>query len=280
MSITIEYFAPSEALRDVVTFHYVLRSTVPRHAEPLSALLGQLIWVLEGGARYDFVGGRAALQPCSLVGPMNAGVGLEMDGPAVSVGCGLFPLGWSMLVRAGAAALADSIVDSRLVLGPSAGRLWQRLQETPIDAAKADLLDGYLRRRLVDTAAERPWRVAATDAWLVGTERDSAVLADTLGVSRRQAARVALDSHGANPRLLALKYRTLRAAAALATGRGMRWTEVAEAEFADQSHFIRDFHRFVGTTPGAFVQGRAALMREATRQRWRSGVRNPLALWS
>ena len=72
-----------------------------------------------------------------------------------------------------------------------------------------------------------------------------------LGVSARQVERLTKRIYGAPPKLLARKYRSLRAASLIGTSQ-LHWSEAAGDAFFDQSHFIRDFKRFTGLTPSQF----------------------------
>jgi methylphosphotriester-DNA--protein-cysteine methyltransferase len=99
-------------------------------------------------------------------------------------------------------------------------------------------------------------------------------------VSQRQTTRIAAASHGASPKLLATKYRILRASALLATGQATDWRDAGGDDFVDQAHFIRNFRRFVGQPPAAFNANDARLARLVMRAKWDAGARSPLALWS
>ena len=58
--------------------------------------------------------------------------------------------------------------------------------------------------------------------------------------------------YGSPPKLLARKYRALRASIALAKG-GSNSEALADGGFYDQSHFIREIKAFTGVTPRRFA---------------------------
>jgi methylphosphotriester-DNA--protein-cysteine methyltransferase len=87
------------------------------------------------------------------------------------------------------------------------------------------------------------------DEWLeahLNPQVDDLVAATRL--SRRQVERLCKRLYGAPPKLLARKYRALRAAVVLAKGEACT-AELVEQGFYDQSHCIREIKRFTGITP-------------------------------
>jgi AraC-like DNA-binding protein len=78
-------------------------------------------------------------------------------------------------------------------------------------------------------------------------------LGGALSVTRRQLERRFLDAVGMTPKTFAQVVRFQRVLAALGGARP-RWADVAAAcGYHDQAHLIRDFRRFTGTTPSAFL---------------------------
>ncbi|AKF06398.1 AraC family transcriptional regulator [Sandaracinus amylolyticus] len=81
-------------------------------------------------------------------------------------------------------------------------------------------------------------------------------LATTLRTSERQLERRFAAVVGLSPRRYASLRRFERALSAASAG--TRLTEVAlDAGYYDQAHFNRDLRRFLGTSPGAWLRGRA-----------------------
>lgn len=85
-------------------------------------------------------------------------------------------------------------------------------------------------------------------------------LADGLGVSRQHLAAQFRDHVGLPPKLFAriCRFRAARAAALAAPGApALDWTSLAlDCGYFDQSHLIRDFHDFTGTSPDAYIAPR------------------------
>ena len=102
---------------------------------------------------------------------------------------------------------------------------------------------------LAQEAAGHAEVARAIDAWInasASPEVDDLVSAT--GLSRRQVERRTKALYGVPPKLLARKYRALRAAVTLASGAAIG-EALAEGGFYDQSHLNREIKQFAGLTP-------------------------------
>lgn len=94
-----------------------------------------------------------------------------------------------------------------------------------------------------------------------------ATVAVDAGLGRRQLERRFADAVGVGPALFASILRFRRVFDVLERDAAAPWTEAAlAAGYFDQSHFIREFRRFVGCTPTEFVASARGLS-EALAQR-------------
>ena len=87
------------------------------------------------------------------------------------------------------------------------------------------------------------------DTWLEDSqspEIDDLIAAT--GLSRRQVERKCNAIYGAPPKLLARKFRALRAAVAM-RGSDLSFDDAVGHGFYDQSHLIREVKQFTGLTP-------------------------------
>ena len=82
-----------------------------------------------------------------------------------------------------------------------------------------------------------------------------AAVARELGLSERQLERRLLTRTGLTPKRYASLRRFERAASALNGAESLAQLAL-EAGYYDQSHFIREFSRYAGTSPGRFVRGK------------------------
>ncbi|MCC7265963.1 MAG: helix-turn-helix domain-containing protein, partial [Caulobacteraceae bacterium] len=175
------------------------------------------------------------------------------------------------------------LVDGEDLWGRAAvDRLVDRLLACTDDAGLAAELEAFLSDQLRRPPAGSLASASATvDDWL---ERSAHLsldrLMDQVGVGARHLRRLTLQTHGMSPKMLAMKYRALRAAASFVVSD----TTDLEAEacflFADQSHLTRDFRQFLGWTPGAFAGAPASLAAATLCGRRRAGATRPLVLLS
>ena len=84
-------------------------------------------------------------------------------------------------------------------------------------------------------------------------ERQIAAITRALGISERQLERRFRDRVGMSPKRFASLRRFERAVQIAAASRSLTHAAV-EAGYYDQPHFIRDFRRFAGMTPGAWLR--------------------------
>jgi AraC-like DNA-binding protein len=248
--IALEYAVPPADLSAFVTVFYLFRADVPRFEDVERADHAQFRLKLNGGAAtYRFADGTEQSGPdTQIVGPTTGATHVTVEGPVRVFGAGLQPAGWAALMRVDASALANRVFDAAELLGPAVKSLAGRLcDETSIDAMTAIAAD-YARDLLAGIDRSRFGFAEAVDAWLAGSASpDMEDLVDATGLSRRQLERNCKSLYGAPPKLLARKYRALRAARALATGASP--ADLLDHGFYDQSHLIREVKQFTGVTP-------------------------------
>ena len=95
------------------------------------------------------------------------------------------------------------------------------------------------------------------------------------GMSIRSVERMTKHFYGVSPRMLARKYRAVRAAAALARGESLDEAQVGDA-FYDQSHLIREIKRFAGATPSQLATPSPYTVATTTGRKSLAGKVSPL----
>lgn len=81
--------------------------------------------------------------------------------------------------------------------------------------------------------------------------------ARSLGVSERRLLQVFREDMGLSPKLWSRVQRFQRAAAALHSGRSIRWEQLAlNCGYYDQSHLSNDFRAFSGVDPTTYYERR------------------------
>jgi AraC-like DNA-binding protein len=132
---------------------------------------------------------------------------------------------------------------------------WQPIAEALARAgtfeARCQAVNRALRARL---PSARTVAIAPLLRWLEQLEQPPRVeaLAQQAGLSARTLERRFLDALGVGPKQH-LRFVRFERSRQLIARRGLTGAEIAaEAYFVDEAHFIHEFRRFSGLTPGAF----------------------------
>jgi AraC-like DNA-binding protein len=275
--IALDYAVPPADLSAFITAFYLFRANVPRFDDVERADHAQFRFKLDGGAAtYRFADGTEQPGPeVQIIGPTTGPMHIGVDGPVRVFGAGLQPAGWAALMGVDASALANRVFDAAELLGPAVTVMAEALRAETALSAMAAIASDYARTLLGGINRSRFAFAEAVDAWLADSASpDVQELVRATGLSRRQLERNCKSLYGAPPKLLARKYRALRAAHALAGG--ALPADLLDEGFYDQSHLIREVKQFTGMTPkqmhdhpGILAQltmtGRAALAGQVPR---------------
>jgi len=249
--IQLDYRVPAIDLQPYVTLFYHFRANVVLFEDVERADHAQLRFRLSGGsADYTFPDGSA--QPCApnhIVGPTSGAIRTRAAGPLEVIGMGLQPAGWAALLGIDASALLNRALDGEPLLGRGMALAADAMRAAPCTDSKVAIAEAFVRDAIAGADTRAALFAREIDAWLadsVSPEIDDLVA--TTGLSRRQVERRCNALYGAPPKMLARKYRALRAAVALASGSATLDTLIGDG-FYDQSHLIRELKQFTGLTP-------------------------------
>jgi AraC-like DNA-binding protein len=178
------------------------------------------------------------------------------SGPIHLFGAGILPAGWGALLGFEASTLVNRVIDATHLFGNALNDVMaDALRAAPIAGGEGRHRQSALARMpagAADSARPRSDFTRVVDEWLAA----SIAHARQVGASRRRgsACRAARSSasarryYGAPPKLLARKYRALRAAVALVS-ESQSVDDLIARGFYDQSHLIREVKQFTGHTP-------------------------------
>lgn len=166
----------------------------------------------------------------------------------------LLPLGWARFLGLRANEFADywEVIGEDSPFSDFAPLLEcdRRHQSLPKVAARIDkhllsMLDRPARREEVIYKAHRA---------LLDPEVNSVgALAEQTGIGVRALERLSLATFGFSPRLLLRRQRFLRSLGQFMLDPSLAWIDTLDSQYVDQAHFIRDFRRFMDTTPSAYA---------------------------
>jgi len=277
--IELDYVVPPPDLADYVTLFYDFSADVPLFEDIERADHAQLRFRLSAGSgSYRFADGTEQDAPdVHLVGPTSGATCVRAHGPLALFGLGLTAAGWAAMVGVDASTMLNRVIDANLVLG--AGRLdavAAAIRLAQGVAARAALAEALVRD-LIRGGVRQAMFVQHVETWLAATPSpEMACLIGTTGLSRRQIERKCNTLYGFSPKLLARKYRALRAAVALVAG-DESVSDAVDRGFYDQSHMIREIKQFTGLTPRQICAEPGVLARLTISQRLAlGGVVGPL----
>jgi len=267
--IRLDYAVPQANLADYITLFYLFEADTPLFEDTERADHAQIRFRLNTrGAEYCFPDGSVqSAMGIHIVGPTTGAVKVRAEGPVRVFGAGITPCGWSALIGAGASTMINRVFDAGALFGPALDGAAERLAALDDVADMARIAAPLIEALVSRDEGEALGFVGAVDAWLAGNHSpDLDALTATTGLSRRQVERKCNALYGAPPKLLARKYRALRAAVALAAGTASL-DEVIDRGFYDQSHLIREIKQFTGLTPRQIAADPPLLSRLTIAQR-------------
>lgn len=255
--VALEFVVAPECVADHISLFYHFRADGPCFRDTERAGLAQLRFRLgTGTATYSFADGNVQdAARYHVIGPTSGASHVRADGDVVHVfGMGITPAGWAAMIGTDASSLLNRTIDATELFGEHRiNAVADELRAAPDTAAMVEI-----GRRLVHSIISDPQRhqvsaavafMRQVDAWLAASASpDVEALACATGLSRRQIERRCNAVYGAPPKLLARKYRALKAAVALVSG-GAKIDDLLECGFYDQSHLIREIKQFTGLTP-------------------------------
>ncbi|MES2754296.1 MAG: helix-turn-helix domain-containing protein [Pseudomonadota bacterium] len=250
LTVELQFVVPSADLADHITLLYHFCAELPHFADTERAGHAQLRFRLRGdNSRYRFAdGSEQTVGAIHLIGPTTGSTLSSADGPIEVIGLGLTPAGWAALVGSDASAMVNRAVDCG-TLFDDIDTVASQLQNAADVAGKVAVAEAFIRHAAGAAAGDVVEFARLVDVWLAGaTSPALEALEAATGLSRRQVERRCKVLYGAPPKMLARKYRALRAAVAVVAD-GENLDDLLARGFYDQSHLIREIKQFTGCTP-------------------------------
>lgn len=276
-SIKLRFALPSERLRPYVTTYYrtdvICSPRAPWLEDALHPEWANLRFLAAG--RTQSVIGPGEPRRCpdfTVTGPTSRAMRFRM-GSGYSWGIGLLPLGWARLFPASANDYADRFVDGAndpqfAAFAPLAGALMQGGGDY---AAELAIIERHMDR-VLDAAAPADYAheaaIVALNSALVDPDMLTVTdLASRLGMTVRSVERLSARAFGFPPKLLLRRQRFLRSLARFMLDPSLTWLGALDCHYHDQSHFVRDFRRFMGMSPSAYGRADKPLLAAAAQAR-------------
>ncbi len=187
-------------------------------------------------------------------GASTRGFAPDPDNEVFIIGAHFKPGGAYPVLGFPVSEIADSHVDLSAVLGAPAETLRERLCEARSDSERFCLLEEALARRIDDSSGNH-YAVAAALEMIAKSPSSPRVrnTAAELGLSQRRFIEVFKTEVGMTPKIYSRIHRFQRARNAMRQG-STDWSQFAlEYGYCDQSHLIREFVEFSGSTPTGYI---------------------------
>lgn len=241
-------FRPAEgALMPCVESFYLYRHDAKQIDGVERVDLGQIRFMLKGEGYRTFADGHSEPSRAVMInGAGTAAATYHVDGPFHCFGVSLRAIGWKALIGLPAHALGNRIVDGVEVFGPECHALLERLRALDTLEAMIAEIEPFLLARRRPVPKSHLALARAAREWAASGATDVASFYAMVPMGERQATRLCNEYFGGPPKLLARKFRAIRAAMAIYQ-RGDPG-EAADA-FFDEPHMIREIRRFTGHTP-------------------------------
>ncbi len=255
-------------MQELVSTFYLFFADIDESKQSERADRAQLRFLLQGSGGYEFHDGvYLESAPVTIIGPTTGPTMGHIKGPLEIFGIGLQPAGWGSLMGSEAARYTNRLVDAASIFGDGVMETHAAIDAAETLAEKAAIGEAFARELLKNAESSPIWFTRVVDEWLTGSASpDINDLIERSGLSKRQVERMTKRFYGAPPKLLARKYRALRAASLLVRKDGDD-EEPLEDAFYDQSHLIREVKEFTGMTPGKMSKAPDTLAREVAAQR-------------
>ena len=210
----------------------------------------------------------------------SAVVPREGEGEQTSFGINLTAIGARLLLPFQIQELEKYYYYDMSDVFPEWEVLFARLSDAPSFSARISLVEEAITNRI---CWDRPNRAIVGEFVRAVVRRRGSIrvslVADECGLSPRQLQRLTLDTLGVTPQKYGRIVRFLYACAHLQSGQLDMVSLACALEYADQSHFIRDFKLFSGRTPSQFVQNKTTTyFGHETRMYPTSPCENPVRL--
>jgi AraC-like DNA-binding protein len=253
--IEVDYIAPPVELSPYVSAYYLFKTDEAEMEDLERADIAQFRIILEGEGEIEFGdGNRQAMLPVSIMGPRTKASRVHVKGPARLFGVGLLPAGWAAFTRLPADKHVNRILDGVEIFGERVLETANKLKSMTVLAEMAELMNKGAPHFAESAQSVPHWFIRVVDQWLEARlSPEIGDLESATNLSRRQIERLCRQLYGSPPKLLVRKYRALRTASAIASGKG-DWQDFIDEAYYDQPHCIREIKEFIGITPSAVRQ--------------------------
>lgn len=252
----VDFILPAQPLRRYISTYYFL-NTGPDETEREDFLYPEWATVrftLQGQATGNTVGLAPLNIPAdSVTGPTGKAALVRFRNVNL-VGFGLMPLGWHRMIGCPADRWANTV--SAVDAAPEFSLLAQLRRE--IDGVTNPEQIAALFDHILLQAIGHPDPLEADIMGIHQAIADPEIsnvadLSKATGMTTQQLERLSRRIFGFPPKLLLRRQRFLRTLAKVMQQPDLKWSDALDRQYFDQAHFNREFHQFMGMSPGQYL---------------------------
>ena len=251
-------YKPSGTLANYIECYWICRDPFITMA-PLERLIpgGRTEMILNFGHPMQFLApdelsDGKAISHAHIMGQRNRIYYAKQNGDTDLLGVRFKPGGISAFTKLPVSDLLNQIIPAEYVLGTSIKDWEGRLAEKKNDADRIYLLDGLIMQIAKDTTAE--WTSVSNAVEIIRKSNSISVnaLCNESGSYYKKLERAFLKYVGYTPKNYCRIVRFNRAIRQMHVNKKSLTSVCYDCGYYDQSHFIKDFRQFTGTTPKHF----------------------------
>jgi AraC-like DNA-binding protein len=250
---------PGQQLQQYVKCYYVYESSsavafddrvFPCGCMEIAFNMGTGNWQTQPGD--DFI----TTPPIELWGQLNRPLPVRSVGCNTMLGVRFYPHAVASFLPEKVSLFNNTVVDYCDVSGKAASTLYAQMQETRSWSKRIALLEAYLLKQ-IEQAGKRLGKVDMIKDLMYELRHQDVyntmeVIATRYGISARYMQQLFLQYTGLTPKLYS-QINRFQHSLRLVRTRNTSLTDIAyECGYADQSHFIKEFKSFTGTTPSGY----------------------------
>ena len=258
-TVRVRFYRPPEALNRYFTTFYITELDMPGGQRVTDYLHPE--WANFRAYKGDLPDSQLPDQPeisgasASVTGPTSTTLRFTI-GTSRIWGVGILPLGWARFVHAPANLHADRLyaVANEPFLAPFRSLADNLFGNAPDEAAELDRITAFFMRALMRGDRADDPRILACHAALLDPEISHvSEMAEAARLPSHTLERICRKHFGFPPRLLLRRQRFMRSLVQYMMDPSLHWIGAIDSSYHDQAQFVRDFHRFMGTSPSEYA---------------------------
>ncbi len=261
-------FPPHPSLAGIVRCIWALHVPAQaKHEDPVENVVpdGCMEWVIHLGdpVRAASTGSAFAMQDSTVVvGQITGPFQLQPTGDLNVIGVRFAPAAFASLFHVPARMLTDQHVSTDGLGSLPTGELMDRISQALDTTQRIGIIQQFLIDRLAGRPSHPPRALSHAVDRIISTQGQLPIdqLARTLRISHRHLERLFHEHVGVTPKMLSriVRFRSVFDR----VSDDPKWSSIAlDCGYFDQAHLIRDFNRFAGQSPHAYLRSQSPLDR-------------------